>query len=139
MMLHKWYFKNWLGFLKNNFKLFRKVAGTIQINCSPQSFESKWPTGSLITCKYFGVLFLANKEILLQNHKTNIKIRKLTLTHHYHLLLKFFFSSSTNCPKEVLDKGTVQYRITCRVRLSCLWWLLFLTYMTLTILKMTGR
>ena len=90
MLLPKWYLKNWLCFLKNNFKLYRKVASTIQINFS-QSFESKWPTGSLITCKYFGVLFLANKEILLQNHKTNIKIRKLTLTHHYHLILRFFF------------------------------------------------
>lgn len=59
------------------------------------------PTGSLIASKCFIVLFPANKEILVHNHNTNIKVRKFTMIHRYHPILKFF-SSFTSCSNKAV-------------------------------------
>lgn len=100
LMLHKWHLKNlscWIWtywFLKNNFKLYRKVASTIQIIFfPPEPFESKLSTGGLIASKCFSVWFPASKEVLLY-YNTNIKIMKLAVVYHYHLILSYFQVSS---------------------------------------------
>ena len=61
-----------------NFKIYRKSLSTKRLYIFLEPFESKLATWCLINPKY---LVSINKAILIHNHRTAIKIRKLISIH----------------------------------------------------------
>lgn len=89
--------------------------------------------------------FPTNKALLLHNPNTNITIRKLTLI-LYHNLIYSLCSSSINCCNNLLlgqrSNPLLHAEFSCLSSLAHFWLevlYLFLTFMTLTLLQITGQ
>lgn len=94
-------------------------------------------------------VFPTSKAVVLHNLNRTIKIRKLTVMHYYHLILRPH-SGFTRCPITVLYSKRIQFRAHTLSLVSFsleqffnLLFLtlkkLFLTFVTLPLLKITGQ
>lgn len=75
-------FLSWIFFFKQSLN-YRGLSNSVLINYPLESFESKLLTFCLINFQILQCVFSINNNILLYNHNTNIKVRRLAQIQQY--------------------------------------------------------